>query len=73
MVGVKTGTRVGVPLAVLALIVTTLYDIGRLPGAVQVAEFLIAMVGFFFAGQFAGKQTSHARQGASSPTKALQL
>lgn len=64
MVGVKAGTRIGIPLAVLALIVTALYDTGRLPSAVQAVEFLIALAGFFFAGWLAGKQTDRARQGA---------
>lgn len=53
----RAGLLVGVILAVFTGLVTALYDLGILPGAVQCAEFLIALAAFFIAGMLAARAT----------------
>jgi hypothetical protein len=50
---------VGLILAVVAGLITALYDTGVLPGLVQCAEFLIALAAFFVAGMLAARATGH--------------
>jgi len=62
-VAVKRGVTIGIGLAVLAGLVTGLYDAGVLPGIVQLLEFLVALGGFFAAGLLSGRDTRRIRAG----------
>jgi hypothetical protein len=54
----------GLPLAVLAAIVTTLYDTGVVLGFIQVVELLVIAAGFVLAGGRAARLAGTARSGA---------
>jgi hypothetical protein len=62
-VTVKRGVTIGIGLAVLAGLVTGLYDAGVLPGIVQLFEFLVALGGFFAAGLLSARDTGRIRAG----------
>lgn len=64
--GMRTGLMVGVALAVLALVLTALYDLGVVPGFVQAVEFVVALVGFGAAGFLASRQTGRAKSGVGA-------
>ena len=60
---IRSGLLVGLFLAIFTGVITTLYDLGVLPGVVQCAEFLIALGAFFVAGMLAARATGRVVSG----------
>lgn len=60
---IRPGLLVGLVLAVVAALITTLYDVGALPSIIQCPEFLAILTGSFVAGMLGAKATGRVVSG----------
>ncbi len=62
----KRGLIIGAIVAVISILITTLYDLGSLPSVVQCPEFLAVLGGAFVAGLLAARDTGRVRSGTGA-------